>query len=77
MVDEILSKRDGKRIKRPSDRHKIKATPFLTRNKSWINRTNSQQNDIESNSSANSAVPRDYIKNDMFENEEFITNDDL
>ncbi|CAF0730719.1 unnamed protein product [Brachionus calyciflorus] len=76
MVDEILLKKDGKRLKRPSDRHKVRATPFLTRNKSLINNT-SQQSDTESISSSSANVPRDYNKNDMFENEEFITNDDL
>ncbi|RMZ97406.1 sorting nexin-17-like [Brachionus plicatilis] len=79
MVDEILLKKDGKKIKRPSDRQRAKATQFLTRNKSLVKSGSANQNtDSETTSlESNLNLPADYSKNDLFENEDFITNDDL
>lgn len=79
MVDEVLLKKDGRKIKRPSDRQKSKKTEFLTRNKLKVKSGSISQNaDPETESSAsNNNLPVDYSKNDLFENEDFITNDDL
>lgn len=77
MVDEILLRKDGKAVKKSSERQKIKATPFLTRQKSLINGgEQTRQSDAESmNSDVNLA--KDFSRNDLFENDEFITNEDL
>lgn len=80
MVDEVLLKNNGRKKKRPSDRQKSKKTEFLTRNKLILNKSDSisQNGDSETSSLASNAnLPTDYSKNDLFENEDFITNDDL
>lgn len=77
MVDEIILKKEGKSVKKPSDRHKIKITPFLTRQKSLINANGHSKNTEADGSDLNNNVARDFTKNDLFENDQFITNEDL
>ena len=86
MVDEIIMKKEGKRMKRFTDRQKLKSTPFLTRQKNLINANTSGSGQRNSTSSASSGTQseyltkisgatRDYTNNNLYEDE--ITNDDL
>ena len=70
VVDEILLRKAGKTIKRLSDRQKYKVTPFLTRQKAIINASvaNENNNDLYVSKESN---------NDLFEDDNFISNDDL
>jgi hypothetical protein len=77
MVDEILLKKNGKVIKKPADRQKLRLTPFLTRNKTLIH-----QRDEESGNEGDDydeVIQRDNEANkkDLAENDDFISNDDL
>ena len=70
IVDEIILKQEGKRIKRLSEKSRNRVTtPFLTRQKSLINTDQKKPNEIYS--------IRDMGRNDLVENDEFISNDDL
>lgn len=69
IVDEILLKKEGKRIKKMSERQKTKQTPFLTRLKTMIN------TDAESHYVNNGN--KDFNENSVFDDETVITNDDL
>lgn len=70
IVDEIILKQEGKRIKRLSEKRGSRVTtPFLTRQKSLINADQKKSNEIYS--------IRDMGRNDLVENDEFISNDDL
>jgi hypothetical protein len=70
IVDEIILKQEGKRIKRLSEKSRNRVTtPFLTRQKSLINADQKKPNEIYS--------IRDMGRNDLVENDEFISNDDL
>jgi hypothetical protein len=80
MVDEILLKKSGKKIKKPSDRQKLRLTPFLTRNKTMINqRSEDGAADGEDDDDYDDVIQRDNDANkkDLADNDEFITNDDL
>ena len=71
IVDEILLKQEGRKVKRISDKSRSRMiTPFLTRQKSLLNAEYAKS----------SIVPTNYAFNDrsdLVENDEFITNDDL
>lgn len=70
IVDEIILKQEGKRIKRLSEKSRARVTtPFLTRQKSLINADQKKQNEIH--------TIKDMGRNDLVENDEFISNDDL
>jgi hypothetical protein len=69
IVDEILLKKEGKRIKKMGERQKTKQTPFLTRLKTMIN------TDVESHYVNNGN--KDFNENSVFDDETVITNDDL
>ncbi len=71
VVDEILLRKAGKTIKRLSDRHKYKVTPFLTRQKAIINASIEEEN----NNNNDLHVSRE--NNVLFEDDNFISNDDL
>ena len=88
MVDEIIMKKEGKRMKRFTDRQKLKSTPFLTRQKNLINANagagaSGPRNSTSSASSGTQSeyltkingATRDYTNNNLYEDE--ITNDDL
>lgn len=68
MVDEILLRRNGRSIKKPSERHRLKATPFLTRNKMLINQ------DLADAEEEHLTPMRE---KDLADNDDFISNDDL
>lgn len=77
IVDEILMKQEGKKIKKLSEKSKVKVTPFLTRTKSMIN-ANRDTSNRKSSDQENGGFIKDMgIRNDLAENDEFITNDDL
>lgn len=75
IIDEIIMIRDGKEVKKftekPKDRNLI---PFLTRQKALINapKTNDQQPYDNSHE-----VIKTKNQEDLFEDENFISNDDL
>ena len=69
IVDEILLKKEGKRIKKMSERQKTKQTPFLTRLKTMIN-TNVESHYVNNGN-------KDFNENSVFDDETVITNDDL
>ena len=75
IVDEIVLQKNNQSIKKPSDRHKLKETPFLTRNKMLI----SQQSSVRDYREGDDTMQRDNEakKKDLAEDDEFITNDDL
>jgi hypothetical protein len=70
VVDEILLRKTGKTIKRLNDRQKYKVTPFLTRQKAIINASTGENetNDLHVSRENN---------NVLFEDDNFISNDDL
>ena len=77
-------RREGKAIRRLTDRQKPKAMPFLTRQKSMINNNNNNSTSEPANSDLNQASEnkinysaREYGTNDLFENNTVIDNDDL
>lgn len=73
IVDEILMLKDSKVIKKFTERPKDKnLIPYLTRQKSLINKVNPQnetENEVNKNYDPN--------KNTLFEDDNFISNDDL
>jgi hypothetical protein len=77
IVDEILLAKSGKSIKKPTSRLRVKSMPYLTQNKVFINKQES--NKAENNAQAKELnLVKDYrVKNDLAENDQFITNDDL
>ena len=71
IVDEILLKQEGRKVKRVSDKSRSRMiTPFLTRQKSLLNAEYAKR-------AAVSIVPNFNGRSDLVENDEFITNDDL
>ncbi len=73
MVDEIVLRKEGKTIKRFTERRgKVRPLPFLTRQKSIVNNDNEQP----SQQQAQSYVDRD-SENKVFDDNTVITNDDL
>jgi hypothetical protein len=72
IIDEILMVKDGKTVKKFTERPKDKnLIPFLNRQKSLINlkSLNEPENPHE--------VKRNFSQNDLLEVENFISNDDL
>ena len=69
IIDEILLKKSGKTYH--DAKHKIEKLPFLTRNKSLINK----QDEVESTEIKTSRSNQGEI--DLFENDNFISTDDL
>jgi hypothetical protein len=72
MAEEIMLRKAGKSIKTMNNRPKYKVTPFMTRQKAIIN---SSKNDEDNSSDVH--VPRDATTNVLFEDDTFISNDDL
>lgn len=74
MVDEIVLRKEGKTIKRFTERRgKVRPLPFLTRQKSIINNEVEQQSQQQQ---AQAYVDRD-SENKVFDDNTVITNDDL
>ena len=75
IVDEIIMIKDGQTVKKFAERPKNRnLIPFLTRQKSLIN-ASSQQVSVENENSHE--VIKKNEQNALFENEDFISNDDL
>lgn len=66
MIDEILAKKSGKNF--GESRSKAEKLPFMTRQKKLINKDTHGVTDIPQ---------QQHGENDLFENENFISNDDL
>ena len=73
LVDEMVLKKEGKQIKRLTDRQKPKPTPFLTRRKSLLNAESSK----DSNDDLNTNTLPASSNNALFEDNTVISNDDL
>lgn len=82
IVDEILLKQEGRKVKRIADKSRVRTiTPFLTRQKSLLNAEYAAKASSSAmsrrTSSSNGGEIGGYDRQDLVENDEFITNDDL
>lgn len=77
IVDEILLKQEGRKVKRIADKSRVRTiTPFLTRQKSLLNAEYAAKaSTMTRRTSSNGDTG--YDRQDLVENDEFITNDDL
>jgi len=73
IVDEIIMMKEGKAVKKFTERPKNRnLIPFLTRQKSLISMSSQQPVPEDTH-----RVSKNFDQNTLFENEEFISNDDL
>ena len=77
MVDEIILLKEGKPIKKITDRRGSKGVSFMTRNKSIITNTAETTESPDKETNVNQTNPRITSQNSVFEDDSIISNDDL